>query len=309
MLLTRHSGPLSSQTMPFKSSTMPSVRVTTSATCVQTPAFPWCTSLTATVPPSSSCRLQSARCLCVPTTSPPWASLQKRWRKKSASISLTSKSPTIPTLSARTSVWRDARTYTHYLCRIVQLYIVFSLLNTLYWFAIFSSIHFNCYYILNWHDLYCLSSIITEVIELNVAVLRVTLQQTAGPWGLMTPMPGETGAGRQLSSSRSWCQTCCAPFETRGQTRVCQSVSKNMVHKDWPPRPWLFLPAAFMPDTLSFTSLSHVVNGYYSLLWKITSTSQWLFAKESRTSLSDSLNIQWTMRCHTRALKHTSHFF
>lgn len=56
----------------------------------------------------------------------------------------------------------------------------------------------------------------------------MTLQQTVGLWGSMTPMPDEIGAGHQLTGLRSWCQTCCAPFETRGQMRACQSASENL---------------------------------------------------------------------------------
>lgn len=41
-------------------------------------------------------------------------------------------------------------------------------------------------------------------------------------------MPGEIGAGHQLTGLRSWCQTCCAPFETRGQMRACRSASENL---------------------------------------------------------------------------------
>lgn len=100
------------QTTRFKSSMMRSAQVSTSATCAPTPAFPWCTSLTATVPPWNSCKPRSASCRCEPTTSPPWVSLQKRWHRKYANTSRTSRSPTRQILSDRPLV-RPTRASSH----------------------------------------------------------------------------------------------------------------------------------------------------------------------------------------------------
>ncbi len=87
-----------------------------------------------------------------------------------------------------------------------------------------------------------------------MVILLITLQQTAGPWGLTTPMPGGIGAGHQPLGLRSWCQTCCAPFETRGQTRVCQSASETCsTETDQCPTPWLFF-SLHLP-TVHFLSL------------------------------------------------------
>lgn len=150
--------------------------VTMSATCDPTPVYPWCISLTAIVPQWSSCRLLSASCPCVPTTSLPWASLQKRWPKKFASIFLTSRSPIILILSVRPSVGLDQ--FHNKLWNSWNIYLL-------------ALKHF-----LNWSG------------GSNVVMLRLTLQQTAGLYDLMTPMQGETGAGHQPLGLKSWCLTC-----------------------------------------------------------------------------------------------------
>lgn len=101
---------------------------------------------------------------------------------------------------------------------------------------------------------------------IKAVAVFVTLQQTAGQWGLTTPMPGETGAGHQPSGLRSSCQTCCAPFGTRGPTRVCQSASKTWLTFALSPT---LLQPTFTNSTLSFTTLSDVVNHYPVSLWTI----------------------------------------
>lgn len=101
-------------------------------------------------------------------------------------------------------------------------------------------------------------------------------------------MPGEIGAGHQSSGLTRWCQTCCTPFETRGKARVCQSASKTCSTK------------TDQCPTLDFPS-GCIYQHFLFLHFHMLSTST------LRYSGTDALNMQWTVRCHTHALKHT-HF-
>lgn len=96
----------------------------------------------------------------------------------------------------------------------------------------------------------------------------VTLQQTAGLWGLTTPTPEEIGAGRRLTVLRSLWLICCAPFKKRGQMRACQSASKT-----WQPNA-LLSPLVFslrLPE-IQFSLLSSCLN---SFLRYTGTTSRW----------------------------------
>lgn len=108
----------------------------------------------------------------------------------------------------------------------------------------------------------------------------------------MTPMPGETGAGHQPLGLKSWWQTCCAPLETRGPMRVCQSASKTCSAKsDQCPTPD-FSSACILPTIhYPFTSLSEVVSHYPVLLWNITVqyiTVKWEFSVRATQYTVDS---------------------